>query len=56
MTDLWDAHTSSIVYAMSIFEDELNFLESKKEQKFGVGWGHFVQVYFLLLLLFFITI
>ena len=44
MAVLWEAHTSSIVYAMDTFVEELSYLASDQEQKFGIGWGHFVQV------------
>eukprot|EP01111_Echinosteliopsis_oligospora_P008335 TRINITY_DN2390_c0_g1_i1.p2 TRINITY_DN2390_c0_g1~~TRINITY_DN2390_c0_g1_i1.p2 ORF type:complete len:158 (+),score=30.17 TRINITY_DN2390_c0_g1_i1:540-1013(+) len=44
MEVLWEAHTGSIVYAMSIFTAELIYLASSQEQKFGIGWGNFVQI------------
>jgi hypothetical protein len=44
MAVLWDAHTSSIKHAMDIFVDELSYLPDEQEQKFGIGWGNFVEV------------
>eukprot|EP00026_Physarum_polycephalum_P011943 Phypoly_transcript_12194.p1 GENE.Phypoly_transcript_12194~~Phypoly_transcript_12194.p1 ORF type:complete len:338 (-),score=44.58 Phypoly_transcript_12194:144-1109(-) len=41
---LWDAHTTSIEYAMKTFTAELAYLASGQEKKFGVGWGHFVGI------------
>jgi len=44
MAVLWEAHTSSILYAMEVFVDELTYLASDQEEKFGIAWGHFVQI------------